>query len=164
MKHVAFAVMLLSFAFSAKAADHTIRLQVNCSGDTMGWHFSRYDGPEVQTIIVYGIPIGFHPGKSNFTKLRHMDDDNACMKRGERIDDMFTVAGPGVFIFDVSDWSNDCNIEAAITVDDKPYFSTSSYGIDRHNNASFNLNNWHNTYASSDVRQTDDREIAFPLN
>jgi len=30
-------------------------------GDTMGWHFSGYDGPEVQTIIVCGIPIGFHP-------------------------------------------------------------------------------------------------------
>jgi len=45
MKHVAFAMMLL-FAVSAKAADHKVRLQVNCDGDTMGWHFSRYDGAE----------------------------------------------------------------------------------------------------------------------
>jgi hypothetical protein len=164
MKHVAFAVVVLLYALSAEAADHMVRLQVNCGGDTMGWHFSHYDGPDTWEVIVAKIPIGFHFGRSDYTKLRHMDDDNRRMQRGQKFDETFPVVGPGIFIFDVSDWSNDCNIEAVITVDGKVYFSTSSYAIDRHGSNSFNLNNWHNTYGSSAVRQTDKREIAFPLD
>ena len=96
MKHIAFAMMMLLFALSAKAADHQVRLQVNCGGDTMGWHFSRYDGPEVQQIIVYDIPIGFHFGKSKFTKLEHMDDDNGRMQRGQRFaEELLPVGSEG---------------------------------------------------------------------
>lgn len=156
--------MFLLFALSAQAADHTIRLQINNGGDTVGWHFSRYDGPYTWEVIIAKIPIGFHFKKSEYTKVRHMDDDSTPrrMAHGQRFDDTFHQ-GSGTYILDFSDWSNDCNVEAAITVDGEPRFSTSSYGISRKGNNSFNINNWHNTYGR-DVRQTDDREIAMKLD
>jgi hypothetical protein len=93
-----------------------------------------------------------------------MDDDSRRMQRGETFDQTRNDVGPGIYILDFSDWSNDCNVEAAIYVDDndKPIFSTSSYaipsGIDRSK-----LQNWHSSFGD-DVRQTDNREVAFHLD
>jgi hypothetical protein len=167
MKHVAFAVVMFLFAVSAKATDHSIRLQISCGGDTVGWHFSRYDGPEVEHITIYGIPIGFRIGRSQYTKIERMDDGSSHgrMHRGESFDKTFTLQGPGVYLLDFSDWSNDCNVGAAITVDGELLADVNSPGIDRRGNASFNLSNWHHTpnlFGPND-RQTDDREIAFVL-
>jgi hypothetical protein len=154
MRHIGFAAMLL-FALSAKATDHTVRLEINNGGDTLGWHFSRYDGPKSWGAI--GIPLG-----SNFTKLYSLDDSSRRMFRGETFDRTFTVPGPGIYILDFSDWSNDCNVQAKVTVDNEVRFSTSSYaippGIDRSK-----LQNWHST-VGRDVKQTDDREIAMILD
>lgn len=180
MKSIAFAVVLLFSAVAAKAADHTVRLQVNCGGASMGWHFSQYYGrdnvpiSELASVFEISLP-GFIDdafGRSKFHKIRNMDDSapppeqkthGGRMQRGDQFDETFQVQGPGIFIFDVSDWSNDCNIEAAITVDGQVWFGTSSYALDRHSVDASNLRNWHNTLTPY-VRQTDDREIAFALN
>lgn len=163
MKRIAIAVTILLFAFSAKATDHTIRLEIHNGGDTVGWHFSRYDGPKTWEIVIKEVPIGFHRG-SRFTKIRHMDDDSSPrrMARDQRFDETFQIQGPAIYILDFSDWSNDCNVEAKITIDGKERFSTSSYGINRKGGASFNINNWHNNW--HDARQTDDREIAIDVD
>jgi hypothetical protein len=102
-------------------------------------------------------------GRSNFRKIKNMDDDSRRMDRDERISETFTVTGPGIFIFDVSDWSNDCYIEAAITVDGELWFSTSSYALERHKVDASQLANWHTTWTPH-VRRTDDREMAFYLD
>lgn len=179
MKSIAFAVVLLFSAVAARAADHTVRLQVNCGGAPLGWHFSQYYGRDKVAInelaSVFGIPLpGIDDvlGRSKFRKIRNMDDSapppeqkahGGRMQRGDQFDETFQIQGPGIFIFDVSDWSNDCNIEAAITVDGQVWFSTSSYALDRHRVNASNLGNWHTTWTPY-VRQTDDREIAFALN
>jgi len=144
----------------------------------MGWHFSQYFGRDDSLLRELAKQLGIPvpdliaryiqlPGPSKYTKIRHMDDDSTPkrMQRGQRYDETFPVQGPGIFIFDVSDWSNDCNIEVAITVDDKLLFFGSSYGLDGHKVDRSNLSNWHNNPDWKDhVRQTDDREIAFALN
>jgi hypothetical protein len=181
MKPAVFSVLLLSLAFSAKAADHAVRLQVNCKGAAMGWHFSQYYGrdklpiSEIARALGYDLPDFIDLpglGKSKFRKIRNMDDSAAApeqkahrgkMQRDESFDETFTVKGPGVFIFDVSDWSRNCNIEARITVDGQVWFNTSSLAIDRHKVDVSKLKNWHNDDMSH-VRVTDDREIAFGLN
>ena len=180
IQHIAIAVMLLSLAFSAQAADHTVRLQVNCGGPAIGWHFSQYYGrdklpiSEIAKDLGYDLPgfVNLPFGRSIFRKIRNMDDSPAAagqqahagrMKRGDQFDETFTVTGPGVFIFDVSDWDRDDNIEAAITVDGEVWFSTSSYALDRHKVDASKLENWHTSWTPH-VRRTDDREIAFGLD
>jgi hypothetical protein len=141
---------------------HTVRLQINCWGDQVGWHFSRYNGPLTSEPIMGSIPpTGFHFGKSNFTKIMSMDDDTRRMQRNERVDKTFQITGPGVYILDFSDWDADARIEAALTIDGELRFSTSSAGVPR--SQASNLKNWHTTWGR-DCRQIDDREIAIKVD
>jgi hypothetical protein len=89
-----------------------------------------------------------------------MDDTTGRMERGKRFDGKEQL-DPGTYIFDVSDWSDACNIEASITVEGKLLFSTSSYTIPRGTDRS-KLKNWHSTIEPG-VTITNDREIRFTL-
>ena len=154
MKHIAFAVMLLSSALSAEAEDHTVELEVHNAGALVGWHFSHYDGPNSP------ITLSETPHISNFTRIWAMDDTTGRMERYKTFDKTKQL-GPGTYIFDVSDWSDDCSIEARITVDGTVLFSTSSIAIPQGTDRS-KLKNWH-SWMGPGVRITDDREIAFEL-
>ena len=84
------------------------------------------------------------------------------MQRGEVFDETFTVQGPGTFIFDVSDWSNGCNLNVGIFVDGEQWFGINSYALNPDVDRSL-LKNWNKVVWRPEVRQTDDREIAFEL-
>jgi hypothetical protein len=101
MKRFALALVALFCAISVRATEHEVHLQINNGGDTIGWHFSRYDGQKEWSTI-YGLPAGIPLG-SNFTKIYSQDDSSRRMFRGERFDQTFIVQGPGIYILDFSD-------------------------------------------------------------
>jgi len=155
MRYIAFAVVLL-FAVSAKAADHTVRLQVNCDGEMVGWHFSQDNGG-----IDFDVQ-GFHFRKAFFTKIKARDESNP-MHRGERYDETFLITGPGVYILDFSDWKESSRIEAAVTIDGVLRFSTSTAGVPTHENG--DLGKWHTTWGPEAQRSPHgDREILIHVD
>ena len=137
-------------------ADHTVRLQINCDGEMVGWHFSLYHG----SVPIEG--FGFHFRKSDFTKIKWRDGSNP-MHRGERYDETFKITDPGTYVLDFSDWTKDSRIEAALTIDGVLRVSTSSATVPRDINSK--LSNWPTTWGP-DAKQSPDgeREILITVN
>jgi len=134
------------------AKGHTVRLQINCGGDQVGWYFARFNGSESwedilerwedliegweDIITLFSSPRSCDFPEKSYTKIKHRDDDSKRMYRGDRYDEIFQITDPGIYILDFSNWDADSRIGATLTIDDEVRFSTSSAGVPRDLNSS----------------------------
>lgn len=155
MKHIAFAVVLSFLAVAAKATDHTVRLQINCYGNEIGWHFSHYDGQDTWDAVIQGISSG-HIGRSQFTRIKAMDATTKRMKRGDKYDETFTIQGPGIYVLDFPDWDRSAKVEVRITIDGEVRFSATGAGD--------SIQQWADVKWGRDAKQANPREIAIKVD
>jgi hypothetical protein len=158
MKHTVFAVMLLCLAVAAEAADHLIDLEIHSISGSIGWHFSRYDGPWKTDVDIHGVPIRIPTLKSDFVEIKFRDDSSQRMKPGETWHETFHVQGPGIFSLDFSDWDEGSRVEVRLIVDGVMRFSATGstkkmYGWD----------GWDIQWGPG-IKRTGDREVVINLN
>jgi hypothetical protein len=149
------ATVLSLCVWRAHASDHIAEIDVSVTRGAVGSHFSVYGGHG--TVKIDGHLVE-NPFKSRFTKLASRDDSSAGLLRVTPDKPWRTTiqfSGPGIFIFDISDWDGNPAVNVLLKIDGIIYFKGSG--------TADNYDAWVDKQYGPGVRKTDDREIAFDL-